>query len=145
MLDLRGQRVLIDQETHSIYERLVSRSARDAEQRPFAMMKDVFVVAACLGARSGQFREPSSTREIFSGEVFNSRVEGPILAALAFEHCNDIETLEDPRAVIDIAQNWANGGIWILEQEMNSRAGIAPLYRFVDLILDSGEEANTNE
>lgn len=133
-LDLTNISVYVDRSVHPIYEALVSRSSKNAEKCPFATMKDLFLVSACVGAEQGRFEELKSGRDIFSGEIFNVKIEVPILAALAYHRTKDIEVLSDPRAVVDIAQGWANGGIHIVREELLERPG-TPLYNFVAMVL----------
>ena len=133
-LDLAGISVYVERETHPIYEALVSRSSIKATDCPFATMKDLFMLAACVGAREGRFEELGSRRDIFSGEVFNRRTELPVLAALAFHQTKDVEVLSDPKQVVEIAQGWANGGIHIVRADLLERAG-RPLYNLIDMLL----------
>lgn len=137
VLDLRGARVSIDPDVHTIYDEFVSSSTRNVEDRPFATMKDLFVVAACIGAQRNRYEVLRSRTGIFSGEVFSPRVDVPVLAALAYKRTADLEALSDPRRVIDIAQEWANAGIHILKrEEMVMRGGLRPLFKLVDLVLE---------
>jgi dnd system-associated protein 4 len=125
--------VYVDQEVHPIYEKLTSRSFKKAEDFPFETMKDLFVVAACLGAKNSMFVELNKTREIFDSTLFNQRTEVPVLLSLAFYKTKDIEVLNDNRQVLDIVQGWANGGIRILEDYLLNRPG-RPLFNLVDYI-----------
>jgi dnd system-associated protein 4 len=133
-LDLAGISVYVDREAHTIYEELVSRSSKKAEDHPFATMKDLFIMAACVGAQRGRFEELSSRRDIFSGELFDSKTEVPVLAALAYHRTKDIEVLSDAKKVVQIAQGWANGGIHIVREELLERPG-RPLYNLVEMLL----------
>jgi dnd system-associated protein 4 len=133
-LDLAGISVYVERKVHSIYEELTSRSSKKAEDHPFATMKDLFMMAACVGAQRGKFVELGPSRDIFSGELFNSKTEVPVLAALAYHRTKDVEVLSDPKRVIEIAQGWANGGIHIVREELLERPG-RPLYNLVEVLL----------
>jgi len=134
-LDLLGISVYVEKnKAHPIYEKLVSRSGKKADDFPFSTMKDLFVVAACMGAKHKLYEELDSRRDIFSGELFNPKIDVPVLAALAFHRTKDLEVLSDPKQVIEIAQCWANGGIHILIDELLANPGLSPLYNFVELI-----------
>lgn len=133
-LDLAGISVYVDRRVHPIYEELVSRSGKKAEDYPFSTMKDLFLMAACVGAQQGKFVELGSSRDIFSGELFNGKTEVPVLAALAYLRTKDIEVLSDPKKVIEIAQGWANGGIHVVREELLERPG-RPLLNLVEVLL----------
>ena len=103
-LDLTGISIYVDKEVHPTYEELVSRAAKKAEDYPFRTMKDLFMMAACVGAKQGRFVELGSSRDIFTGELFDAKTEVPILAALAFHWEKDLAVLSQPKKVIEIAQ-----------------------------------------
>ena len=130
--------VYVDQDVHPIYDKLTSRSPKKAEEFPFETMKDLFITAACLGAKYDKFLELNKTKEIFDSTLFNQRTEVPILLSLAFYKTKDTEVLTDSRQVLDIAQGWANGGIRLLEDELLHSPGM-PLVKLVGFILDEIE------
>lgn len=136
LLNLAGIYVYVERAAHPIYEELVARSSKDAEDHPFATMKDLFVLAACIGAERNLFKELGPSRDIFSGETFNARTDVPVLAALAFRRTKDLDTLQDPKKVVQIAECWANGGIEAVRQEIVGRPGLRPLYNLVDMIME---------
>ena len=133
-LDLAGISVYVEKKVHPIYEELVLRSSKKAEDHPFATMRDLFMMAACVGAQQGKFVELGPRIDIFSGELFNSKTEVPVLAALAYHRTKDVEVLSDPKRVIEIAQGWANGGIHIVQAELLEQPG-RPLYNLVEMLL----------
>jgi dnd system-associated protein 4 len=127
--------VYVEKEVHPIYEQLVSRGAKQVEDRPFATMKDIFILAACFGAKHNQFKKLGASRDIFSGELFNAnKTDAPVLAALAYFHTKDTEVLSDPKRIIEIAQGFANAGIHLLKEELLGRPG-RPLHNLVEFIL----------
>lgn len=136
-LDLRGLRVHIEKDVHVLYDELVSRARKDSEDRPFSTMKDVFMVAACIGAYRNKHEELGPSEGIFAGEVFDARTDVPVLAALAYRRTADLETITDPKVVVETAQEWANAGIHILKnEELVERSGLRPLSKLTDLVLD---------
>lgn len=130
--------VYVDKDTHSIYEKLTSRSAKSIEDYPFETMKDLFIAAACLGAKQGRYVELNKNQEIFDSTLFNQRTEVPVLFSLAFHKIKDIHALSDSRKVLDIVQGWANGGIRILEEQLLHRPG-KPLFNLTDYIWEEIE------
>lgn len=136
-LNFSGLRVYIDDEVHNIFDELVSRTRTKAdEDRPFKTMKDVFMIAACLGAKHQQRGTMSKQKEIFNGNVFDTKTDAPVLAALAYQYTQDLEVLDDSRVVLDIAQDWANGGIYIVKRELLDQPG-RPLQNLLGLLLDN--------
>jgi dnd system-associated protein 4 len=133
-LDLSDVRIYIEEETHPIYDKLVSQSDKKAEYQPFRTMKDLFVIAACVGAQHNIYKPTESKREIFRGNIFRYQTDVPILAALAYQQEQDVDVLTDPRKVGDIAQGWANGGILVLQDELLYQAG-NPLGNWVNMLL----------
>jgi len=138
-LDLAGISVNVDQSTHPIYEKLVSRAAQNAEDYPFATMKDLFMFAACVGASRGIYEEINRNKDIFSGETFKKEVDVPILAALAYQKENSFDVLFEPKSVIEIAQGWANGGIRIVQEELLQNPALTPLDNLVEIISEELE------
>jgi hypothetical protein len=135
-IDLAGISVYVESDSvHPIYEGLVSRAEKNAEDYPFASMKDLFMVAACVGAQQNRYKELTGpTRDIFRGEIFRKETDVPILAALAYHREKNLEILLDPRQIIKIAQGWANGGIHIVHQQIIGGPLNRPLYNLVDLV-----------
>ena len=134
-MDVIDLRVYVDPKAHPIYEELVSQAGKDAEDYPFATMKDLFMVAACLGARRNRFEEPAAKREIFRGQVFRRNTDVPVLAALAYQRTQDVTVLSDAKLILEIAQGWANGGIYLVREELLGQPG-RPLYNLVNMLLE---------
>lgn len=133
-LDIADHRVYIDAKADPIYDELVSAAGRSAEDYPFATLKDLFMLAACMGAYYERFEEVGTRSKEIRGEIFkSSKTDVPILAALAFRRTKDVEILTDPRTVMEIAQGWANGGIYVVRDELLGQPG-RPLYNLIELI-----------
>jgi len=128
----------------NIYEKLTKRGGGNVEDYPFDTKKDLFLAAACVGAKNDKFKKNTgATLNPFSGETFNPKIDVPILFSLAFKKENDIEVLLDPKKVIEIAQGWANGGIELLHDYIFGNSG-RPLFNFVNMILDSNKFPSEN-
>jgi dnd system-associated protein 4 len=132
-VDITDYRVYIDAEADSIYDELVSQAARSAEDCPFVTMKDLFMLAACVGAYYERFAEVGNRSKDIRGEIFKSKTDVPVLAALAFRRTKDVEVLTDAKTIMEIAQGWANGGIYIVRDELVGQPG-RPLYNLIELI-----------
>jgi hypothetical protein len=87
---------------------------QDPEDAPFPRQVDMWFLAVCMGALSGQ-RVPlaaSQTHAFNTGSVFESdaaRVE--ILELLAIAAEDDAYVIKDPRRVVEIANELAAGGL----------------------------------
>jgi hypothetical protein len=119
-----------------LYDELVNRAAQNAEDFPFATKKDLFMLAACVGAQHKRFEEvPADKRiQIFDGETFKQDTDVPILAALAYQHTQDLDVLFEPGKIIRIAEGYAQGGIRIVYQRITTGSANRPLYNLVDMV-----------
>lgn len=103
-------RVSIDASLHEMYKEL--SEGNDPEKVPFRTMKDVFMLAACLGYRRGQSRAISGAkRQIFHWAQFHEQVDVPILKAIAIATTGDVQVLTDQDRIVQIAEDYANVGI----------------------------------
>jgi len=125
-------RVSIDASLHELYKEL--SEGNDPEKVPFRTMKDVFMLAACLGYRRGQSRAISGAkRQIFHWAQFSEQVDVPILKAIAIAVTGDVQILADQERIVQIAEEFANAGI----QEL--RAQVAdlleqPLWGLINIV-----------
>lgn len=131
-------RVFIREADHAIYNDLTGRAANEVEDTPFLKMPDLFVAAACLGAKYNQFREfDGKKRDIFVADALDAKTQIPVLIALAYEKAKDFEVLSNSKLVLEICQGWANGGIQALNTELKSGKGLRPLYRLINLLQET--------
>ena len=129
-------RVFIDESVHPIYSELTNKAVDKAEDVPFIKMPDLFMAAACVGAKLDKFRElGSKKRDIFVADAFDSKTQIPILIALAHKKLKDVEELSDSKKILNICEGWANGGIHVLYEQVLSGHGLRPLYKLIDFIL----------
>lgn len=127
----RSDRVAIEPDMHVVYEQL-SKGA-DPEDVPFGELKDVFMMAACLGYAKGKRKQLSGRRDIVRWETFSRDTDIPILYAMAIAEQNDVGVLDDGFEFLTIAEEYANAGIHILEAKISRQRG-KPLWNLVDLI-----------
>ena len=128
-------------EVNPLYDSLVNRAAQNAEDFPFATKKDLFMLAACVGAQHKRFEEiPTDKRiQIFDGETFKQDTDVPILAALAYQHTQDLDVLFEPSKIIRIAEGYAQGGIHIVYKRITTGSANRPLYNLVDMVTSATE------
>lgn len=125
-------RVSIDGTFHDLYKEL--SDGNGPEKAPFRTMKDVFMLAACLGFRRGE-RKPLSGRkqQIFHWAQFSEQVDAPILKAIAISTTNDILVLAHYDQIVQIAEEYANGGIHEIASQIKS--GVSqPLWTITELV-----------
>jgi hypothetical protein len=98
-------------------------------------MKDVFIMAVYLGAKTGRPRKLDGGRhDAIRGGAF-SHEEQMLLRGIAVGHTGNIEVIADARQVVRIAEQYANAGIWKLE-EILSRSPEGALWDLADFFLD---------
>jgi dnd system-associated protein 4 len=130
---MKNLRVYIDKGTHEIYEKLVKRGSENPDDFPFQTMKDLFMVAACLGAKETQYEEIDSAKDIFNADVFDENIDIPVLSSLAYLYEKKLVVLNDSKRILEIAQGYANGGIHLLKEQLLNNPG-RPLNNLIEII-----------
>ncbi|HNP87516.1 MAG TPA: hypothetical protein PKK78_15310 [Kouleothrix sp.] len=135
MSDTAGRgsgRVSIDASLHELYKQL--SEGNNPENAPFRTMKDVFMLATCLGYRRG-LPKPivGKKQQIFHFTQFSEQADMPILKAIAIAKTGDIQVLADEDLIVQIAEEYANAGIQELKAQVVDQVG-QPLWSLVDLI-----------
>lgn len=95
---------------------------KNSETAPFKTMKDVYMMAVYVGARVGRPRPLEGKRansSPFKGGVFGLDQQ-MLLRAVAIGHTGDPEIISDPQKVVRISEEFANAGIWELEEVLTS-------------------------
>lgn len=124
-------RISIESEHHELYKKLVE--GNNPETTPFRTMKDVFMLAACLGFRRGQQKELAiSKRQIFHWAQFSEQIDLPILKAMAIATTEDIEVLGKQEMILKIVEEFANSGIHDIRISVAEQLG-QPLWNLIDL------------
>ena len=131
---MKNLRIYIDQDKHEHYEKLVRKGNDNADYYPFQTFKDVFMLAACLGAKHGVSEPIAASRDIFNSDVFDEKTDIPVMMALAYQEDKSLATLSNERRVLDIVQEYANGGIAYLVEEAVNKPG-KPLNNLVELVV----------
>ncbi|MGN7787821.1 hypothetical protein ACTJIJ_25020 [Niabella sp. 22666] len=130
-----SHRIYIEEGKHFVYQQLVKRGHEKPDDFPFATMKDVFMLAVSLGRQHNSCPSIQTPKEIFSGDVLDARMDVAILVAIAFEKNQQFDTLLDPKQVLETAQQYANGGICFIEEQLLNQPG-RPLNNLIDLIIE---------
>lgn len=138
-LNYTNLRVNVDKSTHHIYVELTGRAQDKAEDMPFIKMPDLFVIAACVGAKEDKYKSLVDKKDIFVADALDATLQIPVLEALAFKREKNLDILENPREILQICERWANGGIHMVYNQVLLGEGLRPLYRLVDFILEESE------
>jgi dnd system-associated protein 4 len=132
---MKNLRIYIDKNKHEIYEKLVKRGSENPENYPFQTMKDMFMLAACLGVKNNVYIPLETTKDIFNSDVFDEKTDIPVIAALAYKREQDISILSKEREMLDLVQEFANGGIGYVEEEIINNPG-RPLDNLISLLIN---------
>ncbi|MFZ3171658.1 MAG: DNA phosphorothioation-associated protein 4 [Carboxydocellales bacterium] len=105
-----------------IYQQLVR-----GEDAPFMLLKDVFLMAACIGYKYAR-REPIAPGgEQIPWSVFNDDADHAIVNAIALAETSELHVLlsteDQMERKFNILEEYANGGIAILEQKVMNAPG----------------------
>lgn len=131
---MKNLRIYIDKSKHGIYEKLAKKGAENIDHYPFQTMKDVFMLAVCLGIKNKANPPLESRMDIFSSDVFDEKTDIPVLHSIAFRHSQSLQTLLNEKEVLDIVQDYANGGIDYIVEEIINNPG-KPLNNLTALII----------
>jgi dnd system-associated protein 4 len=123
-------RVSIESSVHDIYKQLTG--GKDAELSPFSTMKDIFMLAACVGFEKRQ-RKPlgKGKEQPFHYSVFSEKTDIPILKAIAIATTQDIQVLANFDEIMSIAEEYANSGIQDIRMYVVDQTG-QPLWNLVE-------------
>lgn len=142
---VRTDRVYIDESVMDIYRDLRGDAKSQPEQAPFATYKDIFMLSACLGFRSGGRQSlPAGNKSDIRKTVFTDS-DLALLKAIAIAGTGDVEVLSQPHEVLHIAEEYAQAGIYDLKAYLMEEQG-RPLWNLVSLVNQvSGRSSNQQE
>lgn len=127
-----AMRISIESELHDLYKQLAE--GNNPEIAPFRTMKDVFMLAACLGFRRGEPKTLQGTRrQIFHWAQFSEQIDVPILKAIAIAATGDVEVLGNQSMIVRLAEEYANLGIHDVQLLIADHIG-QPLWNLVDML-----------
>lgn len=133
--------VYIDEELHEHYQRLTA--GQKPAQSPFDSMKDLFMWAACLGARRGIRRPLVSKIKVFGWTQFDTQVDVPLLKAIALATTGDPQTILHRSEVLTIAEEYANAGMHELVEKLEGRPG-EPLWNLLEFLLKESLQGDSD-
>jgi dnd system-associated protein 4 len=100
----------------------------------FKSLKDVFLLAACLGLQIGRRTPLKERQELFLTSYLNSSPDLTVLRAIAIAETGQVDVVTSQNDVLTIAEEYANTGFEELRRRV-LRAGV-PLENLVDLVLE---------
>lgn len=128
--------VRVEESHHSIYEAL-TRSRDDEELCPFEGMANLFMLAAFIGYHEEKWIPVEKSQNIFAWTVLkNDITQFSLLRALALAKTGNIEVLTDERAIQDVAEGYANGGIAVIREQVEDVPGDSRVQNLVELLLN---------
>jgi len=108
-------RFYVQKSKHRLFQEL---SAKDTG--PLEHMKDVFLLAAAVGYRK-QLRRPIEDERAHVGfwHYFSEARDVPLLQCIAVAETQDVGVMGDRNAIVNIAEEYANGGIELLAEMLH--------------------------
>lgn len=118
-----SRRIFRDAQYEDIYQKLC-----EGDEAVFNQLKDVFLMAACIGFKSGQRKKLSKRGKEFPWSVFNGSTDESIINAIALAETNNFRIVidqqedgeEDKETIIE---EYANAGIEYLKCEILDKGG----------------------
>ncbi len=129
--------VSVDDSIHEIYKQLTE--GNNILTTPFRTMKDVFMWALCLGVQKGQRRALTGKKvTVFRWAQFDSQTDIPLLKAIAIAESGDVSILLKRNDILTLAEEYANGGIYDLRENVLDEYG-QPLWNLVSILSEFRE------
>jgi dnd system-associated protein 4 len=118
-----SRRIFRDAEYEDIYQKL-----SEGEEAVFNQLKDVFLMAACIGYKNGQRKKLSKRGKEFPWSVFNGSTDESIINAIALSSTNNFRVVIDQQEEGEedretIIEEYANAGIEYLKCEVLDKGG----------------------
>lgn len=130
---------------HDFYRQITATKGKGALETPFSNMIQAFTAFACLGYQQNTYVPLDKRQEITLAVYFSHRLQIPTLASLAFARLrqeNPDDSTEDLAAqllstdtIVPIVEGWANGGLRIFRDELESgHNGVHQAFALWDLL-----------
>lgn len=114
-------RVYINESYHEIYKDLTTE--KEGSLQPFKTMKDLFLFATLVGYQRGERIVLEKEIGIFTWAQFSAQEDVPILRALAIAETGDVNVLANQNELLTIAEEYANGGIVEIQEQIAEMPG----------------------
>jgi len=131
-------RFYVQKSKHRLFQELSSR-----ETGPLEQMKDVFLLAAAVGYRKGLRRPIEEERQhVGFWHYFSEARDVPLLQCIAIAETKDVAVMGDRNTIVEIAQEYANGGIDLLADMLHEDRDatlVAMATEMLDMAADARE------
>ena len=114
-------RIRIDEFHHGLYIELTTEK-KDSFQ-PFKTMKDLFLFATLVGYQRGERINLEKGVGIFAWAQFSAQEDVPVLRSLAIAETGDVTVLANQDELLTIAEEYANGGIVEIREQVAKMPG----------------------
>lgn len=114
-------RIHIDESHHGLYKELTTE--KENSFQPFKTMKDLFLFATLVGYLRGEKIGLKKGIGIFSWAQFSAQEDLPVLRALAIAETGDVTVLASQDELLTIAEEYANGGITEIREQVAEMPG----------------------
>ena len=114
-------RIYINESHHEIYKDLTTE--KEGSLQPFKTMKDLFLFATLVGYQRGERIVLEKGIGIFTWAQFSAQEDVPILRALAIAETGDVNVLANQHELLTIAEEYANGGIVEIQEQVAEMPG----------------------
>lgn len=118
---IQRDRIHIDESHHDLYKELTTE--REDAFQPFKTMKDLFLLATFVGYRRGERIRLEKRKDIFAWARFSAQEDVPVLRALAITETGDVSVLANQDELLTIAEEYANGGIVEIREQVAEMPG----------------------
>lgn len=128
-------RIFVEAKTMEIYKSLNASAIKNSSinEQPFPEAKEIFMWAVSLGVNKGMKIPLSGNKEgLFFWSRLSTDQELTILKLIAIAETNDIDIIKDEAYIQELAEEYANYGIRIINDMIIKRGG-SPLNNLVDL------------
>ena len=114
-------RIYINESHHEIYKDLTAE--KEDSPQPFKTMKDLFLCATLVGYQRGERMPLEKGIGIFAWAQFSAQEDVPVLRALAIAETGDVNVLANQDELLTIAEEYANGGIVEIQEQVAEMPG----------------------
>ena len=118
---IQRDRIYINESHHGLYKELTTEEEGLLE--PFKTMKDLFLFATLVGYRCGERMPLGKGVGIFSWAQFSAQEDVPVLRSLAIAETGDVTVLASRDELLTIAEEYANGGIVEIREQVAEMPG----------------------
>lgn len=120
-ISTQRDRIYISESHHGIYKDLTTE--KEGSPQPFKTMKDLFLLAALIGYQQERRLTLEQGTVIFAWAQFSAQEDVPVLRALAIAETGDVNVLANQNELLTIAEEYANGGIVEIQEQVAQMPG----------------------